>query len=66
VIPAASVNTLIMASVSTAAIRVRRAMTYHLAQIRDPEKRQSVSRGLRGQGTMELITQTGLERTSGR
>ena len=61
VMPAPSVNTLIMASVSTAAIRVRRAMTYHLAQIR-----QSVSRGLRGQGTMELITQTGLERTSGR
>ena len=32
VMPAASVNTLIMASVSTAASRVRRAMTYHLAR----------------------------------
>jgi hypothetical protein len=31
-IPAASVNTLIMASVTTAASRVRRAMTYHLAR----------------------------------
>ena len=32
VMPAASVNTLIMASVTTAASRVRRAMTYHLAR----------------------------------
>ena len=30
--PAAIVNALIMASVSTAAIRVRRTMTYHLAR----------------------------------
>jgi len=55
VMPAASVNTLIMASVTTAASRVRRAMIV-------------VPRGVYvgTAGTMELITQTGLERTSGR
>ena len=55
VIPAASVNTFIMASVSTAAARVRRTMIYHLKRCWP-----------RIAGTMELITQTGLERTSGR
>jgi hypothetical protein len=55
VMPAASVNTLIIASVTTVASRVRRAMIV-------------VPRGVYvgTAGTMELITQTGLERTSGR
>jgi hypothetical protein len=45
--PAARVNTLIMASVSTAAGLVRRSTTYHLTRYLSlPE------------GTMELITQT--------
>ena len=55
VMPAASVNTLIMASVSTAVSRVRRTMIYHLTRFLPQTA-----------GTMELITQTGLERTSGR
>ena len=71
VMPAASVNTFIMASVSTAAIRVRRTMTYHLRGGYGG-RGASPCAGVQGgrppwtsTATMELITQTGLERTSG-
>ena len=52
VMPAARMNTAIMASVSTATSRVRRTMTYHLTRAWGEVP-----------GTMELITKTGLERT---
>jgi hypothetical protein len=42
------VNTLIMASVSSAALRVRRNMTYPLASL-SPASQRRVRRGLRGQ-----------------
>ena len=58
VMPAASVNTLIMASASTAAASRRRSAAQHDLP---PHAMSSAA-----WGTMELITQTRLERTSGR